>query len=220
MALKVKIYSAPSFKVLRPFVLDKAHQLDESRHAFCSPLFSWTAAKLEEALPTIIKDPGLVFNLPGAPTKLNAIKNFDKDGWIKETITMIDRSDIHFKYVPSGLEDMQGRDALALRMCLGSFLCVLFRDHRDYQRLNPGKSIWLLLSTIRVRDIVLYRHFKHALHISEMTNIGLVTDNVMGINRKEATDDPIFAFCAQCSRLNIKHSRCTGCKVSPLSNTA
>lgn len=51
---------------------------------------------------------------------------------------------------------------------------------------------------------MLYRHFQHALQIAEMTNIGHITDNVDGLERKEATDDAIFAFCAECSNLNYQ----------------
>ncbi|KAK9899880.1 hypothetical protein P389DRAFT_207487 [Cystobasidium minutum MCA 4210] len=213
-AKKITIFKEPSFTVWKPFVLSKEHQLNKSTHAFTSPLFSWKAARLEEVLSSIIQDPGLVFGLPGAPSKLDAIENFDQDGWIKETVTTIDRNDIHVKFAPSGPADMQGKNTLALRMCLGSFICVLARDHNDYQRLHPGKNIWLLVSTIRVRDIALYRKFKEALELAGMANIGIITDNLLGIERKEAMDEATMAFCGSCLKLDKTHLRCGGCKVA------
>lgn len=194
---------APTLAPLKGLVLGKHQQINEDQHCRSSPLITWTLASSEQV--EVVKAEMLADSKPEeSVTKLG---NFD--GCIIETITTFESSTMFETVFPAWDE---GRIYCLWHSILD--LChTMMGLYKDVQSQYPGENVRVLLSDIRVRGIVAYRYFKDMLWRSGLLNIGIRTDNVLLLDRKEVTQEPIIAYCALCLKLGTTHSRCAGCKV-------
>lgn len=100
-------------------------------------------------------------------------------------------------------------------LIIGQALTHLYQSSLENLALDDMRCV-IPLAEIRVRDIVSYRNTKLGLKQANIQNVTVRGDNVQGPNRREASPQPILAFCAVCIKLSDKHRRCGGCKVRSL----
>lgn len=212
-ALFQKILCNPSFEHIRSFVLPKTKQPDSKYHVLASPLITWTRAVQSDLdRITLVGDASSPICL-----EIEGFRGLGFD-YISDRLTLIDgRTEIK-DILPVNLACKAAVIAPVLFSTTLATLCnVLLSIYYENAARHPGKVVRLALSEVRTRDIVLYRFLKDALARVDMSSMKVRTDTVQRPGSKEAVNEPIFAFCANCLKVQLNHQRCSQCKVSVVS---
>lgn len=206
----------PTFLVLQKFIMPpRPPQPGDRGDMLASPMVTWLYTT-GNGLDLIARTP----NLPLDFTKFvsqqpDVIKTIQETMTLPNGMVLRDPFPIPFsttaEFVPAG--------RLLLDICQGTFCCTLKGLYTTCLAQYPGSVVRLPIYKIRVRDVVMYRHFKAKLAEVGMSAIQVCTDNVQRPQSKEKITQPLVTFCAQCMKLDFTHQRCSGCAVSSIPHT-
>lgn len=203
-----KMVLAPSFTHIKSLLLpSKYHsELSPVERAEASLLQTWT-----QASPKVIAEYNHMREslIHGGSTAEQPGSDWDPSKWVYERHTTYHNNSVYFKTSPVYPDE----PSKMLNLTLAGFCITLVTLNRNWSGQYPQSRMKIPLTSIRLRDIVVLRFFMHVLATANMTDLIVITDNMLHLERKEATEEPIWSFCASCLKLEVSQSRCAGCKV-------
>lgn len=219
---KLELMSNPSFVHIKDLVISAPGNHTSDKHALTCPLITWLTAtpevvtqSVQEAMSQRKRVRSTFGSIDLSEEMINGLQ------WLTERITGVSTGAGNSERTTAVLQpDEFYNAAVASRETMKLFtfhLCAQYMLH-FYENLEDNRATSaekrIPLSAIRVRDIALYRYLRSELEKAGMSDIHVMTDNVLHPSRKEYTAQAIYAFCGTCFKVATTHSRCAGCKVS------